>query len=300
MSFEANESRLSYYYRCVVTDSIGKHPSNGVKVEYNKLKVTPDKNQAASGQQVTLTLTGYDESPNMTFKWERSTDNASWFNTGMDTGTATMSFEANESRLSYYYRCVVTDSTGVHPSNGVKVELMPADLVNVVAVADKEAAVVGEMVTLTVTAEDAVGELSYKWERSTDNTVWFNTGLDTGEATMSFEANESRLSYYYRCVVTDSTGQHPSNGVKVEISENFIVDEVVYAKKDAASLIVVKYLGTSAEVEIPETINGMTVVEIGEGAFRENETLVTIHLPDTIQYIRRQAFKGCTSLANMD
>jgi len=56
----------------------------------------------------------------------------------------------------------------------------------------------------------------------------------------------------------------------------------------------------TAELTVPDTVEGKPVVAIKEDAFNGDEYLETIHLPDTIEVIGARAFKGCTNLANMD
>ena len=77
------------------------------------------------------------------------------------------------------------------------------------------------------------------------------------------------------------------------------LDGVTYARLTDSELVVVSYTGTDATIVIPETIEGMTVTKIGEGAFEGNTTLQSITLPDTITIIGARAFKGCTSLREM-
>ncbi len=62
---------------------------------------------------------------------------------------------------------------------------------------------------------------------------------------------------------------------------------------------VTAYTGTAAEVIIPETVDGYTVIAVGESAFEGNTALTSIDLPDTVKVIRRRAFANCSNLANM-
>ena len=78
-----------------------------------------------------------------------------------------------------------------------------------------------------------------------------------------------------------------------------IFDGVTYEPLTSTTCAVVSYSGTASSLIIPETVEGMTVVEIGVEAFMDNKSLVSIDLPDTITVIRARAFKGCTSLSDM-
>lgn len=52
-----------------------------------------------------------------------------------------------------------------------------------------------------------------------------------------------------------------------------------------------KYTGTEAHVVIPDTIT-----RIGVGAFRGNQFLVSVHIPDSVQEISYIAFENCCNL----
>ncbi len=51
---------------------------------------------------------------------------------------------------------------------------------------------------------------------------------------------------------------------------------------------------------IPSTINGVTVTEIGSSAFYNNQVLTTVSIPDTVTYIDSSAFYNCKSLSSLE
>ena len=63
--------------------------------------------------------------------------------------------------------------------------------------------------------------------------------------------------------------------------------------------VITRYTGTEPEPEIPGMLEGYSVTMIGEGAFRDNETLVTAHLPDSVEVIGAQAFYNCPALRDL-
>ena len=65
-------------------------------------------------------------------------------------------------------------------------------------------------------------------------------------------------------------------------------------------MTVTGHRGTRTSYSVRETVKGTTVTVIGEKAFENNTLIQEIHLPDTIQVIRKRAFAGCTNLASMD
>ena len=59
------------------------------------------------------------------------------------------------------------------------------------------------------------------------------------------------------------------------------------------------YEGTIRRLVIPEEINGLTVTEIGTGAFRGRSDLTEVHLPESIRALKGFAFYGCTNLTSI-
>ena len=55
----------------------------------------------------------------------------------------------------------------------------------------------------------------------------------------------------------------------------------------------------AAEVIVPEQIDGYTVVGIGARAFYESETLTSVLLPESVEYIGKKAFCGCECLSRL-
>lgn len=62
------------------------------------------------------------------------------------------------------------------------------------------------------------------------------------------------------------------------------------------SVIITGYEGVGGDLDIPWSLGGAEVVEISENAFRGNEDITSINLPNSIQRIGRAAFSGCTKL----
>ncbi len=60
-----------------------------------------------------------------------------------------------------------------------------------------------------------------------------------------------------------------------------------------------RYSGSGMEVVIPETINGVKVEAISDGAFAGCSSLIHITIPDGVTYIDGGAFEGCFSLTGI-
>lgn len=62
------------------------------------------------------------------------------------------------------------------------------------------------------------------------------------------------------------------------------------------SINLLKYTGTAANVVIPDIIDGFPVKEIGENAFRNNSTIKSVVISDSVISIGASAFESCNAL----
>ena len=147
---------------------------------------------------------------------------------------------------------------------------------------------------------DATNVKSYQWEFLKEGTWKSASGTGNNTATMTYVVNEARYTFEYRCKLTAADGSFVyTNTFKILKPAAYELDGVIYAPLTETTCMVVSYAGSAASLEIPQTVQGMTVTEIGEEAFMGNTTLESIGLPDTIEVIHARAFKNCTNLSNM-
>lgn len=62
-------------------------------------------------------------------------------------------------------------------------------------------------------------------------------------------------------------------------------------------IIITGYNGTDTAITVPAEINGISVLKIGDGAFKGNTTLTSVTVSNGIEDIGASAFENCTSLA---
>lgn len=65
-------------------------------------------------------------------------------------------------------------------------------------------------------------------------------------------------------------------------------------------VVLTEYLGSEAEPEIPEEIEGQKVVSIAQNCFSGNTYIQKITIPNSIWGIGIGAFKGCINLRNVE
>lgn len=60
------------------------------------------------------------------------------------------------------------------------------------------------------------------------------------------------------------------------------------------------YSGNKTELKVPREYEGLPVVEIAGSAFENNASLISIKIPNTIERIGNEAFRGCLNLTNVE
>ena len=108
----------------------------------------------------------------------------------------------------------------------------------------------------------------------------------------------------------------PISAYADDISKSASIDyatygNFVYIIKADKTADIVEYNGKEENVVIPAELNGYTITGISgwsgkptnshplgviTGAFKNNKTIKTIVIPDTVKYIDDESFYGCTAL----
>ena len=66
--------------------------------------------------------------------------------------------------------------------------------------------------------------------------------------------------------------------------------------QDGTSVTITKYTGTASDVNIPDTIDGKGVTQIGDNAFFYCSSILRVVIPNGVTSIGYRSFLGCTSL----
>ena len=96
-----------------------------------------------------------------------------------------------------------------------------------------------------------------------------------------------------------SSGWSSGFGSKAYDKSGNPVTLYTYTLDDDDNATITAYKGNATALVIPSTIDGYTVVAIGNGAFRGNVKLAAVMIPDTVTKIEDSAFSGCTGLTDI-
>ncbi|MCD8028342.1 MAG: leucine-rich repeat domain-containing protein [Erysipelotrichaceae bacterium] len=96
--------------------------------------------------------------------------------------------------------------------------------------------------------------------------------------------------------IPDGVIYYSNNDYETNISADG--NYVYYTCSDGKYIIISSYLGDDKDVIIPSTIDGYTVLGVGNYAFSESD-ITSVVIPDTVTYIGEGAFCDCANLESV-
>lgn len=238
-----------------------------------KIRNQPTNVEGIIGQNVTFSI---DAVGVEFYLWQYSTNGVKWYSaTGTGNKTAIMTLEVNATRYNLTFRCLLTDKNGIEIASD-EVRIFNPNIVTIINQPEDFCTEVGELAHFSVSAHGAV---SYQWQYTSNGTKWYSaSGEGNKTDAMTIQAIEARYNLSFRCLMLSNDGtEYTTNSVK--ISTKIILNNVTYEPITDTTCRVVSYSGSASSLTIPETVEGMTVTEIGVEAFMDNKTLQSIDLP---------------------
>ena len=110
---------------------------------------------------------------------------------------------------------------------------------------------------------------------------WYESAAFDGETIDSISVGEYGNKTYY------AKWESATNGVTYSLSD----DESYYT--------VTGYEGTSTEIVIPDTVDGVAVTTIADSAFQDKQRITSITVPNSVTYIGDLAFYDCDNLTSV-
>ena len=295
------EARMAFLIRCVVT-GVDQNVlyTKTVKIvspaEPVEIITQPCDAEANVGDTVVFTVEATNAA---SYKWQFSNDvGETWSNLNWESAkTDTLTGEVNASRAKFLYRCVITGEDGNTYITNV-VQILP---------------VWRDAPVIEAAEQTANGEVTVTWSHNGADAYevrmlvgeeWIAVALveEFSAVIGDLEAGEYQFAVAAAKVEGESVAEYGDVSESVAVTvlpDAFEIDGVVYTEVEGGIEITL-YKGDSAEVVIPETIEGMTVVRVGASAFEGNTNITYIDLPDTIEVIGARAFADCINLSTME
>lgn len=85
-----------------------------------------------------------------------------------------------------------------------------------------------------------------------------------------------------------------------DYTAQFILVKNDFLDPPPKTVTITKYTGTESTVILPSTINSWPVTKIGEDALKDNTTITSVTIPDSVTEIGSNAFAGCTNLTSVN
>ena len=187
----------------------------------------------------------------------------------------------------------LSGTTGWGPTLGGRPTAMwnPAGGVYIVRQPQGVATNVGVTVSFSVLASGPA-PLSYQWWTGTTNLI------GATDITFTITNVQPADAGHYRVVVTDRGGSTTS---QVAILDVYTTPPggFLYTPNGNGTVVLTGYTGPGGAVDIPDAINGLPVITIGDDAFSQGTSLTRITMPDSVTSIGIGAFQSCYELTNL-
>ncbi|MCR5724950.1 MAG: leucine-rich repeat domain-containing protein [Treponema sp.] len=116
----------------------------------------------------------------------------------------------------------------------------------------------------------------------------------SGSSIVAYSSSDSEALVWDVMDGTPKGGNNSKSGSAV--TENGFT---AYKSSATSGYVITAYSGTGGAIEIPSTISGNTVTEIGDFAFYGNTAVTSVSIPSTVTLIGDCAFAECTGLTSL-
>ncbi|MCO6148360.1 hypothetical protein [Flavobacterium sp. NRK1] len=200
-----------YYRRLTINGTCPSAPSNVVKMT---VSVYPNPGSIGSSQSICGGTTpadlvsndgGWAGGPAPVYRWEVSTDNNTWTNTGVTTAGYTFSGPLPATR--YYRRALISSLCSGDVYSNVITITVGGSLPTAGSIGTNQTICNGAT-PAPLTSLSAGSGSTYRWEVSTDNSTWTSTGVTTAGYS---PGALTTTTYYRRASVTGSCESYTSS-----------------------------------------------------------------------------------------
>lgn len=132
--------------------------------------------------------------------------------------------------------------------------------------------------------------------------AFFAAALLTGCGTQPQEStvSESTTESATQAATAEVTEAQPEETTEPLFDENATPPEsFAYEIKDGYAVIT-DFKGKETEIIVPSRLEGVPVTQIGQYAFEASWNVVSVEIPETVDFIGEQAFLDCESLTSIN
>ncbi|MBR2759711.1 MAG: hypothetical protein IKD66_00940 [Solobacterium sp.] len=216
---KASTGTDGYLFRCVVTNQYGQTATSQsakltVAVPAPVITSQPEDAVVKAGENAQFHVKA--SGTGLKYQWQLSKDNGNSWTTLSGTKfptavTADFEIKASTNNNGYLFRCIITDQYGqTVTSKNAKLSLEATPVPEIISQPEDVEVKAGAKAQFHVIAT-GVG-LKYQWQLSRDNGInWANlngTKFPTAvTADFGIKASTNNNNYYFRCIITDQSGQ---------------------------------------------------------------------------------------------
>lgn len=116
----------------------------------------------------------------------------------------------------------------------------------------------------------------------------------------SFSACKIKNNTYTDESITTTTPKKDKENITPSIMHKTSAqnDKYIYSMGEQG-IVLEKYIGQDTEVITPQSIDGVTVTEIGKDCFAKNENITSVELSRSLKTVNTFAFYNCTNLKKL-
>ena len=139
-----------------------------------------------------------------------------------------------------------------------------------------------------------------KWNSPVRVSFHFEDGVAVHRCTRdsSLSATSQSGSGLYK-YYTPITSQYGYNGANTGVGANGEIFTIFSYTEGENGITLTGYNGNVSALNIPSTLDGHTVVGLGDSLFKGNRSLRMVVVPDTVKNIENSVFKECTNLQSV-
>lgn len=104
------------------------------------------------------------------------------------------------------------------------------------------------------------------------------------------------LSPFFLKVLAENDNLQLVKSKLVDSKPIYTFDDFEYTIDDDSSVTLIKYVGDSADIEIPNQIRNKSVISVGNNCFENYTKVNSVVLPDSIVSVGDGCFSGCLTL----